>query len=119
MERPSECRSYLVDPLFPKRADAKAAVCLVAMSQGVGDYIRGITDELENKVSMEIRQRVLEGIQPLLQTEYSKIWPIKHPSIYDYTRDKDGTSLPRSVRPSLISVVLLSVWLQHDFEAER
>ncbi|KAI0309101.1 hypothetical protein OF83DRAFT_1159297, partial [Amylostereum chailletii] len=61
IERPSECRSYLVDPAFPKRADAKAAVCLIAMSQGVGDYVRSIVEELDNKVSMETRQRVLDA----------------------------------------------------------
>ncbi|KAG1805546.1 uncharacterized protein BJ212DRAFT_1304005 [Suillus subaureus] len=37
--RPTQYRAYLVDPRFPKHADAQAAVCLQALSHGAGEYM--------------------------------------------------------------------------------
>ena len=48
--------SYLLLPLFQKRADAKNAVCLQAISQGIGEYIRGVVRELDEKVTTEMRR---------------------------------------------------------------
>ncbi|KAA1470819.1 hypothetical protein DENSPDRAFT_775170, partial [Dentipellis sp. KUC8613] len=90
VERPGECKSFLVDPQFPKRADAKAAVCLVGMSQGIGDYIRECGKAVESKISPEMRSRASEGIMPMLSAEYSKIWPGKLPDMYKFERDKDA-----------------------------
>ncbi|KAF9242819.1 hypothetical protein BU15DRAFT_72469 [Melanogaster broomeanus] len=45
-DRPGDYRAYIVDAWFPKRSDAKAAVCLQAMSHNVGNYIRKIGMEL-------------------------------------------------------------------------
>jgi hypothetical protein len=99
--RPDEVRTYLVDPQFPKRADAKNAVCLVALSAGVGAYVRAITDALERKISPETRTLVFESIHPLLTTEYAKYWPNKLPEMFEYTRDRDGMpiSFPCFIAP--------------------
>jgi hypothetical protein len=37
---PGEIRTYVVMPQFPKRADAKNAVCLAALAAGIGMYVR-------------------------------------------------------------------------------
>lgn len=91
--RPGEVRTYLVDPQFPKRADAKNAVCLVALATGVGAYVRAIADTLETKVSIETKGLVFESILPLLTTEYAKFWPNKLPEMFEFTRDRDGMTL--------------------------
>jgi hypothetical protein len=89
--RPGECRSFLVDPRFAKRADAKAAVCLAALSEGIGAYIRSLSAAAEAKISPEIRRRAIEQILPLLITEYAKIWPAKLPEMFDYFKERDGS----------------------------
>jgi hypothetical protein len=92
--RPGEVRTYLVDPQFPKRADAKNAVCLVALSAGVGAYVRSIAEALEIKVPPETRTLVFETILPLLTGEYAKFWPNKLPVMFEYTKDRDGMPVP-------------------------
>jgi hypothetical protein len=89
LERPKETKSYLVDARFSKRADAKAAVCLQAMSQGVGSYIRSVGEEVENKVTPSMRKWANEQIFPILGSEFSKIKPAGHPT-YDFEKEKDG-----------------------------
>jgi hypothetical protein len=90
IERTGEhSRSYIVDCTFSKRADAKAAVCLQAMSEGLGDYIRAISSTIESKVTPEMRKYVTERVYPVLAAEYAKFRPGTHPS-YDYQKDKDG-----------------------------
>lgn len=39
---PPQVQNYLVEPGFLKRSDAKLAVCLRAMSEGVGNFLRGL-----------------------------------------------------------------------------
>lgn len=80
----------MVEPQFPKRADAKNAVCLAALAAGVGTYVRAISAALEAKVSPETKALVYEGILPLLNTEYSKYWQNKLPEMFEYTKDRDG-----------------------------
>lgn len=92
LERPEESKSYLVDPRFLKRADAKAAVCLQAISQGVGDYIRGVIHELECKVTPIMRRWANEVIFPTLGSECGKIKPGTHPR-YDFPKERDGMTL--------------------------
>lgn len=50
--------SFLVDALFQKRADARAAVCLQAMSEGIVKYVRRLANEIENKITSEMRERI-------------------------------------------------------------
>jgi hypothetical protein len=92
IERPGDSRSYLVDARFPKRADAKSAVCLQAISQGVGDYIRGIGREMENKITPTMRRWANDFIFPTLGSECSKVKPGTHPR-YDFQKEKDGRML--------------------------
>lgn len=90
VESPDDCKTYMVDPGFPKRADAKIAVCLLAMSQGVGKYIRDLSEEVSNKISPEMRQTAIQSIIPLIASEYAKIWPEKCPDPYQFYRERDG-----------------------------
>jgi len=93
LTRPGEVRTYMVEPQFPKRADAKNAVCLAALAAGVGEYVRGVIAALEAKISPETRTLVMESILPLLTTEYAKYWPSKLPEMFEHTKDRDGTHL--------------------------
>lgn len=54
----------MVVPQFPKRADAKNAVCLAALAAGVGTYVRAISAALEAKISPETKTLVYESILP-------------------------------------------------------
>lgn len=90
LTRPDEVRTYLVEPQFSKRADAKSAVCLAALAAGAGAYVRSIGDAIEAKISPEARTLVFDSIFPLLLTEYGKLWPNKLPEMFDYTKDRDA-----------------------------
>jgi hypothetical protein len=79
----------MVDATFPKRADAKAAVCFQAMSQGIGNYIRAIGQAVENKVTPAMRKFATEQVFPALVSECAKIKPGTHP-VYEYPKDQDG-----------------------------
>ena len=92
LERPRESKSYLVDARFLKRADAKAAVCLQAISQGVGDYIRAIGQAMENKITPIMRRWANDLIFPALASECNKAIPSSHPR-YDFPKEKDGETL--------------------------
>jgi len=85
----------MVEPQFPKRADAKNAVCLAALAAGVGSYVRAVSAALEAKISPETRTLVYESILPLLNTEYAKFWPNKlPPDMFEHTKDRDGKYEP-------------------------
>jgi hypothetical protein len=90
LTRPGEVRTYMVVPQFPKRVDAKNAVCLVmvALAAGVGTYMRAISVALEAKISPEMKTLVYEGI---LNTEHAKYWPNKLSDMFEYMKDRDGT----------------------------
>ncbi|VDC01565.1 unnamed protein product [Peniophora sp. CBMAI 1063] len=90
LSRPGEVKSYLVDPIYPKRADAKVAVTLLAMSQGVGQWIRKVAHECEEKLPHRLKEYITMRILPMVTLEYSKIWPGRHPEIWTFTRDKDA-----------------------------
>ena len=81
----------MVEPQFPKRADAKNAVCLASLAAGVGAYVRSVSGVLETKISPETKALVLDSIFPFLMTEYAKYWPNKLPERFEYTKDRDGT----------------------------
>lgn len=81
----------MVVPQFPKRADAKNAVCLAALAADVGGYVRSISAALEAKIPPETKALVFESILPLLNSEYAKFWPNKLPEMFEYTKDRDGS----------------------------
>ncbi|KAI9439364.1 hypothetical protein H4582DRAFT_134194 [Lactarius indigo] len=90
LTRPGEVRTYMVEPQFSKRADAKSAVCLAALAADVGAYVRGIGAAIEAKITPEARSLVFDSIFPLLLSEYGKFWPNKPPEIFEYTKDRDA-----------------------------
>lgn len=96
IERPEETRTYLVDPQFPKRSDAKSAVCLLAMSQGVGDYIRGLKEAAENKLPADKRKLANEKLLQVLASEYSKVRQGNR-LIFTFTNERDGKLSPSSL----------------------
>ena len=98
--RPGEVRTYMVDPQFAKRVDAKSAVCLTALAAGVGAYVRGIGEAVEAKISPETRSRIFDCIFPLMLTEYSKFWPNRPPEMFEYTKDRDGMCVDTLTSPS-------------------
>jgi hypothetical protein len=89
VERPGETRTYLVDPQFPKRSDARSAVCLLAMSQAVGSYIRGLKEEAENKISPERRKLANEKLLQILSYECCKVKPGNR-LIFAFATERDG-----------------------------
>ncbi|KAF9524226.1 hypothetical protein CPB83DRAFT_621767 [Crepidotus variabilis] len=100
IQRPGETRTYLVDPQFPRRSDAKSAVCLLAMSQGVGNYIRGLKEEAENKLSAERRKLANEKIIQALFSECAKVKPGNRLFfIFQTERDAFGCTLKVDISP--------------------
>ncbi|CAA7271260.1 unnamed protein product [Cyclocybe aegerita] len=89
VQRPSETRTYLVDPQFPKRSDAKSAVCLLGMSQGLGDYIRGLKEEAENKLPPDRRKLANEKLLQVTAAECGKVRPGNRPA-FSYTSERDA-----------------------------
>ena len=72
--------------------EAKAAVCLLAMSQGVGDYIRKVGKAVKERLPPATRKHVSEVLQPLLNAEFRKVrGPGIQPAI-EYDQDVDGQS---------------------------
>ncbi|TDL16313.1 hypothetical protein BD410DRAFT_844517 [Rickenella mellea] len=96
--RPDETRSYLVVPKFSKRADAKAAVCLLAMSQGIGQYVRGVAEAMNNKVTPDMIAKANRQILPVLTSEYTRFRPGHYPK-FEWDQDKGafGCSLTLSL----------------------
>lgn len=64
---PKECKSYIVDARFYKRADAKTAVALMAMSQGVGEWLKKVTRDV-SKITQEMK-RIKDSFLPKLNKE--------------------------------------------------
>ncbi|KAI0641758.1 hypothetical protein C8Q79DRAFT_919018 [Trametes meyenii] len=102
LECPNEVKSYLVDARFSKRAEAKAAVCLLAMSEGVGEYIRGVAKSVEEKLPASMRKYVTESLIPTLNLEYRKAHgPGIQPQIeYDMDLDACGATITIELGPS-------------------
>lgn len=88
LDRPTEYRAYLVDPRFPKRSDAKAAVCLQALSHGAGEYMRAIGKAVEARVTPLMKTWVNDQVYPVLLSEYNKVRS-RHPT-FTYEKEKDA-----------------------------
>ena len=89
LDRPREYKAFLVDARFTKRSDAKAASCLQAMSEGIGDYIRSITSAVDNKVTLIMRSFSSSLVYPALTSGLSKIDRDLHPH-FEYHKERDG-----------------------------
>lgn len=89
VDRPGESKTYIVDPRFVKRADAKSAVCLLAMSQGLGDYIRSVKQETEQRLSPERRKLAHDKIIPSLTAECNKV-RCGNRMVFDFVQERDA-----------------------------
>lgn len=58
-------RTYLVEPQFTKRADAKSAVALYAISQNVGGWIYEISKAIEDLLTPDMKVKAANLIAPL------------------------------------------------------
>ena len=92
LDRPGEYKASLVDARFPKRSDAKAAVCLQAMSEGIGGYIRSIASAVENKITPAMRSFSSSLVSPALTSALSKVGTDLRPH-FEYDKERDGTYL--------------------------
>ena len=92
LDRPGEYKASLVDARFPKRSDAKAAVCLQAMSEGIGDYIRSIASAVDNKITPAMRSFSSSLVFPALTSGLSKIDTDLRPH-FEYDKERDGWHL--------------------------
>lgn len=89
LPRQSEGRSFLVEPIFSKRSDAKSAVALHAISQGVGAWIKSVGDAVENLITPEMRAKAQSLIGPL-STECTRAGIQGQPA-YIYAHEDGGT----------------------------
>jgi hypothetical protein len=94
--RVEDGKSYLVEPQFVKRSDAKSAVALLAISQNVGGWIRDVTLPIENLITPEMRTKAGTLMAPLNQ-ECARGGLVGQP-FYTYIHEEGGTcqlSFPR------------------------
>lgn len=92
LDRPGEYKASLVDARFPKRSDAKAAVCLQAMAEGIGNYIRSIASDVDTKVTPAMRSFSSSLVYPALTSELSRMDTNLHP-YFEYDKERDGWDL--------------------------
>ncbi|KAJ7119478.1 hypothetical protein C8R44DRAFT_853622 [Mycena epipterygia] len=100
LNRPGECRSYFAEPQFPSQKDAKAAVSLLALSQGAGNYIRKLGGVVESRVSPEMRRFVLTSVFPALAAETHRISGVAPHFEFSATDDAYGCKLQVSLKPA-------------------
>jgi hypothetical protein len=92
LERGELTKTYFVDSLFQKRSDAKSAACLLALSQGIGDYIRSVKGSMDDNFTPEMRKLASEKFIFALNTECSKIRQGNRLN-FTYSNDLDGMFL--------------------------
>ncbi|KAH8114006.1 hypothetical protein DFH11DRAFT_1483807, partial [Phellopilus nigrolimitatus] len=84
---PGETKTYILSPKFSKQADAKAAVSLLAISQGINIHIRSLA--VNDKITPEMRKKASGQICPILQSEYAKLRHSMTP-MYEYDHNEGG-----------------------------
>ena len=115
LDRPGEYKASLVDARFPKRSDAKAAVCLQAMSEGIGDYIRSIASAVDNKITLTMRSFSSSLVFPALTSGLSKI-DTDLRSHLEYDKERDGRHFSLLTCTCFLTVNtqhLAPPWLSH------
>ncbi|KIY49954.1 hypothetical protein FISHEDRAFT_72182 [Fistulina hepatica ATCC 64428] len=93
---PSDHKSYIVPPVFPNRGDAKTAVYLLAMSQGVVDYIRKL-GHTGAKLSVNVYTKGAHVMEQL-EVECSNLSPSNKPI---YTVSKTGEAFSAELQINL------------------
>ena len=84
-----DSRTYIVDSIFGKRSDAKSAVCLLAICQGLGDYIHSIVGVLDKKLTPE-RRKTATDHAILITRELSRVSEGNTPE-FTFDSDRGGT----------------------------
>jgi hypothetical protein len=56
LKKSSEIRTYLVEPMFTSKDDAKAAACAQALSENVMTFLCGPGWPMERKITPEMRR---------------------------------------------------------------
>ncbi|KAF9520220.1 hypothetical protein BS47DRAFT_1336199 [Hydnum rufescens UP504] len=76
LDHPSgDSHSYMVDPVFSKRQDAKTAVCLEAISQNVGDYVRSTGTKYDERLTKEMKDYAKEHVFGLITQDLQRLKP--------------------------------------------
>ncbi|KAF5376180.1 hypothetical protein D9757_009330 [Collybiopsis confluens] len=105
---PKQAKSYLAEPRFSKKKKAKVAVCLQAMSDGIGDFFRSfipgkgaaVTSVDTKTVPESMHHHANKVIWPQLMTACQEIDPKMVPAIhYMSCKGKIGCTLKISVPP--------------------
>lgn len=95
-------RSYLVDPVFAKRQDAKIAVCLEAISLGVSQWIRSISTSMEDRLTKEMKDRAREVFIPAINSSLQRLKPPQRAE-WIFSSQNHGVSMvhpvPRRIGP--------------------
>ena len=68
-----ECLTHIMESMFTKKADAKAAVCFRALSQGLREYVCNIAKCLDSHVIMDTKKKASDQILLVLMSEYSHL----------------------------------------------
>ncbi|KAF9560441.1 hypothetical protein CPC08DRAFT_476235 [Agrocybe pediades] len=89
IERPGETRTYIVDPVFTKRADARPGVALLAMSQGLGDYLRSIKHGIDDKLPPDMRTMANVKFMQMLSMECCRVRAGNRP-VFLFSSDHDA-----------------------------
>ncbi|KAJ7186744.1 hypothetical protein C8R46DRAFT_981017 [Mycena filopes] len=90
MMRPGECRSYVVEPRFANPKRAKSAIALLALSLGVGKWIREIAAAVKARITPEMRHFVLTTVTPTLTAETRRIGGSGSMPRYEFYTEGDG-----------------------------
>lgn len=92
-------RSYLVDPVFSKRQDAKIAACLEAISQGVSQWIRNIGNPIDEKMTREMKDRAKDVLIPSMITGLQRLKPSQRPEwVFSQQKHRKRPAPHRPVR---------------------
>ncbi|KAL0576642.1 hypothetical protein V5O48_005342 [Marasmius crinis-equi] len=94
-EREGETKAYILEPCFRKHKDARAAVCLQAMSQGAEEYLRRLHVEVESRVTEEMKI-LAKKIRPVLQPANGNH---THEITHDLYRDAHGATITLQLDP--------------------
>ncbi|KDQ07787.1 hypothetical protein BOTBODRAFT_70139 [Botryobasidium botryosum FD-172 SS1] len=97
-----ESRSFLVDSVFSKRQDAKTAVCLLAVSQGVGEYIRSLGEKYDEKLTKAMKDRAKE-LMTTIANELQKVKPGLHANYtFEQIQGAFGCTMVVELAPDMI-----------------
>jgi hypothetical protein len=88
LPRVADGRSYLVEPQFTKRSDAKAAVALLAISQNVGGWISVVSETIENLLPQDVKQKAY-SLVPTISHECKRAGLNQQPD-YSFVHDEGG-----------------------------